>query len=155
MGIPKKRCNQCRRWFSPYPRKKDIQETCSRRACQRERHRQACEAFHQGNPGYDKGPRPKTRPRRLGYWQRYRATHPDYRLRDNARRQKARRKARRAATRDALREISVGKLRSIQAGKPQTAATRDALARRVDGIVDFLVWKESPQHETLTLIASP
>lgn len=154
MRIPKKRCKQCHRWFSPYPRKKDIQETCSRRACQKERHRQACEAFHQDNPDYDKGARPKKRSRPVSYWRWYRQTHPDYRRRDNARRGCSRKKARRAATRDALRQISLEKLRSIQAQEPESAATRDALDRRVDGLLDFLVWKEAPQHETLTLSAS-
>lgn len=47
-------CRICRKWFRPHPRAGARQRVCSSRACQRERHRQACEAWHARNPGYDR-----------------------------------------------------------------------------------------------------
>lgn len=54
-GMRRKRpCRICRKWFLPNARAGDRQEVCSRRECQRERHRRACADWHQRNPGYDR-----------------------------------------------------------------------------------------------------
>jgi len=37
-------CRMCHRWYQPDPRQGGRQHTCDREACQRERHRRACEA---------------------------------------------------------------------------------------------------------------
>lgn len=50
----KRPCRVCRRWFSPSPRSKGRQHTCSSEDCQRERHRRACAEWHEGNPDYDR-----------------------------------------------------------------------------------------------------
>jgi len=50
----KRPCGICGKWFRPDPRSHGKQRVCSRPACQRERHRRACEAWHRRNPGYDR-----------------------------------------------------------------------------------------------------
>lgn len=47
-------CSVCGERFQPHPRAGDRQRTCSRRECQRERHRRNCESWHARNPGYDR-----------------------------------------------------------------------------------------------------
>jgi hypothetical protein len=53
------------------------------------------------------------------------------------------------AKRDAWKEMAVEKLRDIQAQRPEFVAKRDACDRRVDQLLDYLVWKETPQNETV------
>jgi len=50
----KRPCRICHRWFRPHPRVGLRQRVCSSPACQRERHRRACSAWHELNPGYDR-----------------------------------------------------------------------------------------------------
>jgi hypothetical protein len=151
MKVPKIRCDQCRRWFRPYSRQRHIQKTCPRAACQRARHRQACQAYRRENPNDDDSRRPKIRnwARKESYWPNWRRDHPEYREREEARMRNKRRSARRVAKRDALREISLEKLRGIRPENTEPVAKRDALDRRVDQVVDYLVWKETSQNETL------
>lgn len=47
-------CGICRKWFRVHPRAGSRQRVCSSEACQRERHRRACLAWHRRNPGYDR-----------------------------------------------------------------------------------------------------
>lgn len=47
-------CRICRKWFQVHPRVGSRQRVCSSAACQRERHRRACVAWHRRNPGYDR-----------------------------------------------------------------------------------------------------
>lgn len=47
-------CRVCRKWFRPDPREGARQRVCGSPACQRERHRRACAAWHARNPGYDR-----------------------------------------------------------------------------------------------------
>ena len=54
-------CRICRRWFVPHPRAGDRQRTCSKPACQRERHRRACLAWHRREPDYDREDRLRRR----------------------------------------------------------------------------------------------
>lgn len=48
----KRPCGICRRWFEPHPRAGDRQTVCCAPACQRERHRRSCAAWHDENPAY-------------------------------------------------------------------------------------------------------
>lgn len=43
----KRPCRICRRWFVPHPRAGDRQRVCGAVACQRERHRRACQAWRE------------------------------------------------------------------------------------------------------------
>lgn len=43
----KRPCRICRRWFVPDPRAGDRQHVCSTADCQGERHRRACQRWHQ------------------------------------------------------------------------------------------------------------
>lgn len=50
----KRPCRICHKWFRPHPRVGPRQNVCSSPACQRERHRRACSAWHRRNSGYDR-----------------------------------------------------------------------------------------------------
>lgn len=54
-------CKICRRWFTPHPRTGPRQRACGSPACQRERHRRACRAWHRRNPDYDREDRLRSR----------------------------------------------------------------------------------------------
>jgi hypothetical protein len=54
-------CRVCRKWFRPDPRAGDRQHTCDAPACQRERHRRACAAWHRSNTDYDREDRLRRR----------------------------------------------------------------------------------------------
>lgn len=152
MKIPKKRCERCRSWFDPHPPKRDIQRFCSRQGCQRERHRVACQVFYRADPHCDDKRREKIRGwarRYPDYWRRYRAAHGAYRERERKRMHAKRSGVDRVAKRDAWKEIAVEKLRDIQAQAPEFVAKRDGCDRRVDQLLDYLVWKETPQNETV------
>ena len=151
MRIPKKRCVHCLRWFKPYAPRRHIQQYCSRRSCQRERHRQACQVFYRDDPRCDDKRREKIRSwarQYPDYWREYRATHGAYRERERQRMRAKRGQAVRVATRDVWSQIAVEKLRDIQAQAPDFVAKRDVCDRRVDKVLDYLIWKETPQNET-------
>jgi len=93
--------------------------------CQKGRHRKACLAWNKKHPGHDHSRRVKTQAWAKvfpDYWQRYRATHPDY-----AERERKRMRAKR------------GKIRRV--------AKQDAWDRRVDGVLDYLIWKEGVANQ--------
>jgi hypothetical protein len=76
------------------------------------------------------------------YWRQYRKSHPEYRQRDNRRRWRVRQGAKRAAKRNTIREISLQKLREVQAEAAQSAAKRNTILRATEGILNYLFWKE-------------
>lgn len=45
--VSKRPCVVCRRWFLPHPRAGGRQRVCSTAECQRERHRRACQTWHE------------------------------------------------------------------------------------------------------------
>jgi hypothetical protein len=152
MRISKKRCLHCRRWFRPYARRRPIQRFCALRPCQRERHRRNCLAFYRNDPHCDGKRRQKIRDwarRYPDYWRRYRAAHPGYRERERRRMQAKRGQAIRVAKRDVWRRIAVERLRDIQAQGTEFVAKRDVFDRRVEAVLEFLVWKETSQNETV------
>ena len=57
----KRPCQICRKWFRRDPRVGRRHRTCGAASCQRERHRRACAAWHEGNPGYDREDRLRRR----------------------------------------------------------------------------------------------
>ena len=141
-----RRCRQCGRRFRPHPQTAYKQKTCSRKACQRQRHLQGCRVDHAKRPERDRKRRDKIRAWARGYpnyWQRYRQRHPSYRERDNARRRRAYRRAVFSAKRDESRQNAVERLRRIRAmASGSSSAKPDVCDRRVEKVIDFLVWKE-------------
>lgn len=149
MRVPQ-RCAYCRRRFQPDPRTAAFQKTCSRPECRRESRLQAHRRWWRDNGSEldaARASKHNTWAKDTSYWRNYRATRPDYVRRDNERRRQGRRKTARAANQDTRRQISVGKLRDIQALRPETAANQDTIHRRVEGLVDYLLWKEGAANQ--------
>jgi len=141
----KKRCEICHQWFSPHPRAPH-QRCCSKLACQKKRKARADKNWWSKNPDYGKSRKPKIRTwakEYPNYWSKYRRKHPDYAKKERRRRRSAHKRAKSAAKQDAVRQIAVEKLESIMDLEPQNAAKQDAVHRRLNGIVDYLIWKES------------
>lgn len=144
MDVRKRRCRCCRRPFQPHPRLPK-QRACSRRRCQKSRHRKDCVVWRKKNPTYDHRWRSKKRGWAKAYpdyWQQYRAAHPDYATRERERMRHKRRRGVRVANQDAWRSMAVEKLAAIAAKTPETVANQDVCDRRVDDMLDFLIWKE-------------
>jgi hypothetical protein len=147
MKIVKRRCEICRKWFMPDPRTYKIQKACSKPECLQKRKEKAKRDWWKNNPVYEyKYRKEKTRnwaKEYPDYWKNYRRGHPDYVEKDNRRRRTRHKKAKNAAKQDTMRKISVDKLKGIQEIRPDFSAKQDTLNRRVDGILDYLFWKES------------
>lgn len=156
MRVPRKRCAHCRCWFLPDLRTAATQSFCSRKECRRESRRATLRRWWRANAAYNAARASKLRAwaKNTGYWRRYRAGHPDYTRRDNERRRQAKGAAKRAAKQDVRRAIAVGKLRDILALTPDPAAKQDMILRRVDGLVDYLLWKEGAAKQKDMVLAS-
>lgn len=143
MPIKKKRCQFCHCWFTPNPRAPH-QICCGSSQCREQRKSAADKNWRQNNYGYDKSRAGKKRAwaYEADYWRIYRHNHPDYVIRDNRRRRRTHKAVKNAANQDAVHKIAVEKLASIRAMPTVFAANQDAVARRVDLIVDYLVLKE-------------
>ena len=150
MKIPKKRCRHCHRWFDPYPPQKDIQEFCSHKRCQQERHRRGCQAFHRADPDHDNGRRGKIRDwaRKENYWAHWRQGNSTYREQEKTRMRNKRKAGKRVAKRDAWKQISLDELRGIQGQTSQIVAKRDVWDSRVNDLLVWLIKKETSQNET-------
>jgi len=145
MKIKKKRCEFCHEWFTPYPRSVKSQRSCTKLACRKQRRNSAVRDWRRRNPDGSKGRAGKIRAwakNYPNYWRQYRRKHPEYTSKDNKRRGSARQKVKNAAKRNGLSQISLEKLESIREIKPFCAAKRNGLSRRVEGILDYLFWKE-------------
>lgn len=178
MRVSKKRCAHCHTWFQPDPRTAAKQLFCSRPECRKESGLQSHRRWWRDNGAAcnaNRRQKLRTWAGAIHYYPTYRAEHPDYVARDNLRRRKAHEAARRAAKQemrreisvdevvgsppahpqnaakqDMSRQISVGKLRDIQAWRPENAVNQDMIVRRVDGILDFLLWKEGAAKQDST-----
>lgn len=156
MRVSKKRCAHCRHWFQPDSRHAADQAFCSRPGC-RHQSRLASHRKWWTKEGREcdktRAGKHKAWARQTGYQRRYRAEHPTYVLRDNARRRQAHQAARRAVNQDMTRKISVGRLRDIQVLRPENAVNQDTIHRRVEKIVDSLLWKEGAVNQDSTDLA--
>jgi len=144
MKNPKKRCAFCHRWYQPDPRTWKHQLACGNSVCRKLRHVQADRSWRIKHPDRNRNWKLKVRVWARNYphyWRHYRKTHPDYCLRDNRRRVLAAKRARMFRKTDAIRQISVEKIRSIRDLGVECSAKTDAIDRRVDGIVDYLLWR--------------
>jgi hypothetical protein len=145
MNNPKKRCAYCHRWYRPDPRTRKQQLACGAAACRKKRKAQADRTWRKKNPGYAAARKPKMRvwaAEYPDYWSYYRKTHPEYADREQKRMSSKRLQFKSVAKQDARRQIAVDKLQSIQNRPPKTVAKQDEIHRRVNGIVDYLFWKE-------------
>jgi len=145
-------CLQCDRSFQPDTRIGDAQRTCSREACQRMRKRAKLRRWRVLHPDRAQSHPSKARAWAKAfpdYWQQYRREHPDYRAHDNERRRQARRRARRAAKETLIADISRRKLEALEAlQSPDVSAKETPIDRRVEVVVDYLVWKERAAKES-------
>ena len=152
------RCVICHLWFLPNPRTIRTQKACSRPPCQKKRKALADQSWQIRHPSYSQSRCHKVRAWAKtypDYWRHYRATHPDYADRDNQRRRSTRKRVLRAAKQDAIGQIAVDKLRGIPAVGPESAAKQDTILRRLNGVVEFLFWKETAAKQgTIVLAAS-
>jgi len=141
----KKRCELCHKWFSPHPRAPH-QRCCSKPACQKKRKAKAKKKWWSKNPDYGKSRNSKIRSwakKHPHYWRKYRKEHPDYVRKERQRMRSIRKRAKNVAKQDAVRKISVEKLESIRDLEPIFVAKQDPVHRRMDGILNYLFWKES------------
>lgn len=141
----KRRCVICGKWYKPNARTFLVQVCCGRIKCKIERKARANKSWRARHPDYEKSRRLKKLAwikLHPGYWKEYRNTHPSYREMDNRRRKASRKLAQNAARQDAIRESAVEKLQCIPRFEPETAARQDTMDRRVDYVVEYLLWKE-------------
>lgn len=148
------RCRYCGRFFRPHPRKRggSPQKTCGRDPCRRANERRRLREWIGRNPGYQASRRPKTRAWARAYpdyWRRYRRKHRDYARRDNLRRSAAIRRGRRSAKQTVIREILVEKLLAVKRIRPRCSAKQTVMTRRVDALVDVLVWRERSAKQSV------
>lgn len=160
MKIAKKRCEFCHEWFDPHPRSPH-QRYCAKLTCQKARKARADKNWRLNNPGYGKGRKSKIRTwakKYPDYWHNYRRTHPAYTVKDNRRRCSSYKRDRISAKQDAVRQIYVDKLESIRDLEAVSSAKQDVVHRRINELVNCLIWKESSAKQdglANCLVASP
>lgn len=144
-------CAQCGRVFKPDSRTAH-QKTCSRRSCRRARARAKLRRWRKLHRDHITAYRPKVRAWAKAYpdyWQTYRREHPRYASRDNARRRKFYRRKRRSANETAIASISRRKLEDLALLKRADSSANETLMdRRINGIVDYLVWRDHAANVT-------
>lgn len=151
--VMRKRCVYCHRWYEPDPRTRKQQLACKDPACRKLRHAAADRSWRIKRPGRH-GENWKLKVRAWArnyphYWRQYREAHPDYCERDNRRRVLSAKSARAFRKTDAMRQIAVEKIQSIWDLGLSCSAKTDATARRVEGIMGYLLWtveKGVPQN---------
>jgi len=152
MSTIKKRCEFCHKWFSPSPYAAHHQKCCSDPVCCKKRKARANKNWRAKNPDYEKG---RNEEKRIwaqnypDYWQKYRQTNSDYVKREYRRRCSARKEAEKTARQDTARQISLEKLKSIQELALNSAARQDAVHGQIEGIVNYLFWKEKTARQDI------
>ena len=158
--MKRRRCLKCKEWFTPRRRARKIQQRhCSKTDCQEQRKAENKKDWWRRNPDYDQSRKAKIQDWAKAYpdyWRRYRASHPEYVRKDNRRRVLSRQKSRVSAKQDLTRQMSVEKLRSLKDFGPAESAKQDLTSRRVDGLVDYLLWREeSAKQNPIVSALSP
>ena len=150
MKVKKKRCQFCGCWYKPDPRTARFQKTCSKETCRKARERQKNRNWTARNPDYQSCRSAKVRAWAVGsnYWKRYRASHPEYVRRDNRRRVLSRKRHKVSAKQTTISQITVEKLNDIRKKKSFLSAKQTAIDRRVDGLIELLIWKEQSAKQT-------
>ena len=152
------RCRYCGRFFRPDARKRgrSRQKTCGGEPCRRANERRRWREWMGRNPGYGSGRGQKVRAWSKaypGYWRRYRAQHPAYREGERLRMRRKRARALRVAKQTVRRKIFVEKLLMVRQIGPKIVAKQTVMARRVDALVEALVWRESVAKQSLIALA--
>ena len=144
-------CDQCGRVYKPDPRTAH-QKTCRRLRCRRARNRAKMRRWRTLHPKHTAAYRPKVRAWAKAYpdyWRQYRKNNRVYAERDNKRRRRAHREARRAANVTAIASIFRRKLQDLTSLRsPESAANVTLMDRRINGIVDYLVWRDRAANVT-------
>jgi hypothetical protein len=152
-------CRHCRRPFRPDPRIGKSQKACSRVACQRARRRNTLRLWRILHPENVKVHAQRARAwtkAHAPYWRQYRRDHPAYYQRDLARRRKAYRSAILSANEIAIAQISRRKLAALEALQaPVFSANETSIDRRINAVVDYLVWKARSAKEIAMEPAGP
>lgn len=152
MEIKKKRCEFCHEWFSPSPYAAHHQKSCSKATCKKKRKAEANKKWRKMNQDYEKG---RNEEKRIwsksypNYWRKYRKKHPDYAQRERRRMRSVRKKGKSVARQDAVRQISLEKLESIRSFEPNSVARQDAVLPQINGILDYLFWKENVARQDI------
>lgn len=144
--MEEKHCEYCGKPYKPHPRTASFQKACGDMRCQKARQRENYRNWKEGNPEYEASRREKINKwarEYPNYFRQYRKAHPGYVKRDNKRRVEAMKRQRCSAKQITIREVAVGKLLEIKAlGEPECSAKQKPICRRIDGVVDFLIWRE-------------
>lgn len=148
------RCRYCGRFFRPDPRKRgrSPQKTCGRKTCRRKHKRRSNQSWARRHPGYGKGRKLKLRAWAKvypDYWRRYRAAHPAYQEAERRRMRGKRSGLRRVAKQAVIGRITVEKLLAVKRIQPESVAKQAVIARRVDALVDVLIWREAVAKQSL------
>lgn len=141
--MAQKRCRYCGRWFHPHASE---QKACPRERCRLARKRDKLRSWRNRHPGHAKKWGPKVRAWADGYpayWVQWRAGHAAYREREKLRMRAKRRRDRIVANDTGAREILVEKLRAVVATEPPGVANDTGRDRRVEALVEVLVWREA------------
>lgn len=144
--IKKKRCIICGKWYIPCRNTWKHQKCCGNKKCVKELKSRANKSWCKRHPGYAKSRKLKVQAWAKSYpnyWSDYRRRHPEYRARDNIRRCKKAKRVNHSAKQAEYRKIAVDKLSCIAQIGPEFSAKQDVYYRRVDGLIDYLFWKES------------
>ncbi len=154
MKIKKKRCARCNQWFRPDPRtiRGDEEEPCQRYclkpACRKARGKEAQTEWLAKTPDYFKRDTHKKACQNWGkenphYWKDWRKDNPVY-VQTNRQKQKIRDKRRLfLAKKDGIVQNPLGHLESTRLLVQKNLAKKDEIRLPVEGILDFLVVKES------------
>ena len=152
-------CRQCRGPFRPDPRIGEAQKVCSRVACQRSRRRVTLRLWRVLHPENVKVHAERGHAwaeANPDYWRRYRQEHPVYYQKDLLRRRKAYQQGRSSANEIAIADISRQKLAALEALQlPGFSANETSIDRRVELVVDYLVWKARSAKEVSMEVNSP
>jgi hypothetical protein len=145
-------CRYCRRRFRPNPRIGEAQKVCSRKVCQRARKRAKLRHWLALHPDRAQSPPAKVHAWAEAYpdyWRQYRKGHPAYYQQDLARRRKAYRRSLFSAKETLIDDISRRKLEALEALQPPNPSAKETpIHRRVEVVVDYLVWKARSAKES-------
>ena len=158
---PTRRCPYCRVWYTPHARTRGLQKACPKPTCQKKRRCDAYKNWRSRNPRYSQSRNDKIRrwtSKQHSYWKTYRQSHPEY-VRKNRRQSLQRYEAKKAlfAKQNAIQADPMRFLNAIRLEIARSGhfAKRNAIKDVLDGILDYLLYKETLHNETLSTPQTP